>query len=284
MIPKKLFFPVGGGDDELRGRVYGALLVAKYFNTHIEILVSQANVARAIPQGMGVSDDILKRLEKIYLENLKNDDKKDQEILKQCAVDLGIEMTCAPIEGKTTACLNVVSGLRSQLVTDHSKFCDMVIAATPPKGEPTATFESAVMESGKPVMIIPRKLEKFSTDNVLIGWNNSPQASRAITEAIPMMKNAKKVHIVSTKSYTTKELTRVKKLQEYLKIHGIETTYEIIKTTLIPGEALLNSAKRFGADLIVAGAYGRKGVKELFLGGSSPYILKHTDIPTFVAH
>jgi nucleotide-binding universal stress UspA family protein len=283
MLPKKLFFPVGGGD-ELQGRICGALLVAKHFNTHIEILVSQMNLTKTIPQGMGISDDILKRLEKIYLENLENDNKKDQEILKKCAKDLDIELSDYPVEGKTTAHLNVISGMRSKLVAQQSKFCDMVIVATPPKGEPTATFEAAVTESGKPVMIIPREMKKFSTDNILIGWNNSPQASRAVSEAIPMLKKAKKVHIVSSKEYTTDGYVRIKALQSYLKVHGIDTTFSVTKTTFVPGEALLNAAKEQGADLIVAGAYGHKGVKELFLGGSAKYILKHTHIPTFVVH
>jgi nucleotide-binding universal stress UspA family protein len=58
----------------------------------------------------------------------------------------------------------------------------------------------------------------------------------------------------------------------------------LIKTTFIPGEALLNSAKAGDYDLIVAGAYGRKGLKGMMLGGSATYLLEHTSIPTLVSH
>ncbi len=283
MIPKKLFFPVGGGD-ELEERLYGALLVAKHYNTHLEILVSRPNVVSTIPQGIGISEDILKRLEKIYLENLEEDEQEDIQLLQKCAKKLGVKISDVPIEGECSVSIKEKVGVRSELVKERSKFCDMVVVAAPPKGQPTATFESAVNCSGKPVTIIPRKLESFNPKRIIIGWNNSPEASRAISEAIPMMQRASAVHIVSSEEYTTPTLSRIRKLRDYLKLHEIETTFEIIKTTFIPGEALLRAANDGGFDLIVAGAYSHKGIRERFLGGSSKYILTHTKIPTFVSH
>jgi nucleotide-binding universal stress UspA family protein len=121
-------------------------------------------------------------------------------------------------------------------------------------------------------------------DKILVGWNDSPESSRAITEAIPLLKKAKEVKIVSTESYTTGNHSNINDLVAYLALHEIEATIELIKTTFIPGEALLNSAKAGDYDMIVAGAYGRKGLKEMMLGGSAAYLLEHTTIPTLVSH
>ncbi len=61
-------------------------------------------------------------------------------------------------------------------------------------------------------------------------------------------------------------------------------SYEIIKTTKIPGEALLNHSKSGDYDMIIAGAFGHKGFKELMLGGTTKYLLKNTTIPVFMSH
>lgn len=279
MKVKKMFFPVGGGA-ELEERIYGALLVSKFFNSHLEIMVSEIDIKNSMPQLVAVPDEVLKRIESLQNEGISEDTK----IFENTCKKLDIEISDTPIKGKSTAHETTKVGMRSVLVAQQSKFCDVVIAAAPPKGAATATFEAAVTCSGKPVIVIPRKLTEFKTDKILIGWNNSPESSRAITQAIPLLKNAKEVHIVSSKEYTTDTLSRIKDLRDYLAMHDIETTFELVKTTFIPGEALLNSAVKGKFDMIVAGAFGHKGLKERMLGGASEYLLKHTKVPAFVSH
>jgi len=283
MLLKKMFFPIGGGD-ELESRIYGALLVSKYFNTHLEVQLAEANVHNGVPRGMVLPNEIMDRLERIQAENLTAIMSTHRKIFDNCCEKLGIVNSETPQENQATANLAMGIGLRSVMVAQQSKFCDMVVAAAPQKGVITATFEAAVLESGKPVMVIPRALKEFKADEIIIGWNNSPQSSRAVSEAIHLMRKAKRVHIVSSKAYTTENLTRIRDLKEYLSLHEIEATFELVKTTFVPGEALLRSAQEGGFDLMVAGAFGQKGFKELMLGGSAEYILKHTTIPTLVSH
>lgn len=283
MLPKKMLFPVGGGN-ELESRMNGALLVAKHFNTHLEVQLAEANVNSGVPKGMVLPNEIVHRLENIQIENLKTIMSAHRHIFDDCCKNIDVVDSETPLPNKATAHLTMGVGLRSTMVAQQTKFCDMVVAAAPQKGVATATFEAAVLESGKPVMIIPREMKEFKTDKIIIGWNNSPEVSRAVSEAIPIMKQAKQVHIVSSKAYTTENLTRIKDLRNYLELHGIETTFELIKTTFVPGEALLKAAKEGDFDLIVAGAYCKKGLKEMMLGGSSRYMLEHTTIPALVSH
>ncbi len=283
MLPKKMLFPVGGGN-ELEARMRGALLVTKGLNTHLEMLVSEATVRSGVPTGMVLPNEIVNKLESIQIDNLKSTMDTHRKIFDNCCEELDIVESETPLEGKATAHVTMAVGVRSTMVAQQSKFCDMVIAAAPQKGVATATFEAAVLESGKPVMVIPRALKEFKADEIIIGWNNSPEVARAVSEAIPLMKNAKRVHIVSSKAYTTENLTRIKDLRNYLSLHDIETTFELIKTTFVPGEAILKAATEGGFNLIVAGAYCKKGLKEMMLGGSSRYMLEHTTIPALVSH
>ena len=126
-------------------------------------------------------------------------------------------------------------------------------------------------------------MKSFSTEKIVIGWNNSPEVARAVSQAIPLMQKAKKVHIITSKEYM-KDIRQIKKLQDFLLCHDIETTVEIVKTTMIPGEALLNHAQEGKYDLIIAGAFGHKEFKELMFGGTTHYLLKNTNIPVFMSH
>jgi len=283
MLPKKMLFPVGGGN-ELESRIHGALLVAKYFKTHLEIILTEPSIGKGVPSGMVLPNEIISKLESIQVENLKVVMDTHRKIFDASCKEIDISESDMPLSDNASAHLTMGVGVRSTVVAQQTKFCDMVIAAAPQKGVATATFEAAVTQSGKPVMVIPRDMNEFKTDKIIIGWNNSPEVARAVSEAIPVMKTAKQVHIVSTKAYTTESLSRIRDLRSYLAIHGIETTFELIKTTFVPGEALLKAAHDGGFDLIVAGAYSRKGLKERMLGGSSRYLLEHTTVPALVSH
>ncbi len=287
MQPKKIFFPIGEGE-ELEERIRGALIVSKYFNAHLEILSSEQemDIDEFIKNKVAVLGNQLKDELLDGLESLRKDHAATREALlfDRVCKELDIEISDTPIAGKMTAKRVVKYGKRSDLVCQQSKFCDLVIAATPPSGASAATFEASVICSGKPVFVIPRVMTALKVDRILVGWNNSSEASRAITEAIPLLKKAKEVKVVYSKKYTNDNLSDINDLGEYLSLHGIEAEFEMIKTTFIPGEALLHSAQSGGYDLIVAGAYGRKGLKEMMLGGSAAYLLEHTTIPALVSH
>ncbi len=282
MTYKKLFFPIGGGE-ELRERIHGALIIGKYFNAHLEIFKAQAKPSQIMHIDESLPDTILRELNAIAQHNQEKDLHKHEIIFEEELNKVGNINSKKAIKDKPSASIITGDGYRSKLIEQESKYCDLVIVSSPHNGRLTATFETTVIKSGKPALMFPREMTSFSTNNILIAWNNSPEASRALTEAIPLMKEAKKVQIITSKEYSPTE-KNIKKLQEYLEIHDISTTYEIVKTTKTPGEALLKYAQKGNYDLIIAGAFGQKGLRELMLGGTTKYILENSNIPIFMAH
>ena len=280
---KKLFFPIGGGE-ELEERIYGALLIGKYFNSHLEVFQSQAQPSQIMQIDENLPSTILKELNAVAYARQEENMYIHKTIFEKEVSKIGNKISNTPIDGVATAQIVVGSGYRSKLIEDESKFCDLVIVASPPKGRLTATFETTITKSGKPALMFPRIMKEFSTEKIIIGWNNSPESSRAVSQAVPILKKAKKVHIVTSIEFM-KDINQITKLQEYLECHGIKTTYEIVKTTRTPGQALLNQANEGGYDLIVAGAFGRhKGLRELMFGGTTEYMLRNTTLPIFMAH
>jgi len=282
MYYKKLFFPIGGGD-ELEERIHGALLIAKKLNIKLEVLKSRLRDNNTLYKRYAIPGKIINELDQIVEMKYKEENEIFLELFNKVAKDLEINISSDNEKKNTLVNVKILEGLRSDLVEQESKFCDLVIAAAPPSGLTTATFETAVLKSGKPVLMFPRVLKEFSTDSIIIGWNNSTEASRALTSSIHLLKTAKKVHIVSSIEYI-KDLDIMEQLITYLKEHEIDASYEIIKTTRIPGQSLLNAANDGRFDLIIAGAYGHKGLKELMFGGATRYLLENTSIPVFMSH
>ncbi len=272
---KTIFFPIGGGE-ELRGRIHGALLIAKYFNADIQIFKAQGKPSKLMKFDDKLPENVLVELNAMAKERLETDLNIHEAIFKEELKIVGNK--------KSSAQITTGEGYRSKLIEQESKFCDLVIISSPHNNRITATFETTITKSGKPALMFPREMKSFKTDKILIGWNNSPEVARAVTDAIPMLKNAKKVHIVSSKEFT-KDTNQIEKLQSYLKTHGIKSTFELVKTTKKPGQALLRNAQEGKFDLIVAGAFGHRGLfKELMFGGTTKYMLEHTDIPIFMSH
>lgn len=279
MSYKKFFFPVGGGN-ELKERLYGAILVAKHFNAHLEIL-------QCLP---GFESQADFELPKFVLDELKGaisdyhkiEHNDFQKLLIEVTNELKVPIT-EERNDQTTISAQLKYGNRSKLVEQESKFCDLVIAAAPPGGTITATFEAAVLQSGKPVIMIPRIMKKFETKSIIIGWNNSVESSRAITASIELLKQAKKVHIVSSKEYAS-DISKLEQIQKYLSFHGIETTAELIKTMRYPGQTILTAAQEGDFDMIVAGAFGHKGLREIMFGAATKYLFENSNIPVFMTH
>lgn len=272
---KKMFFPIGGGN-ELEERLYGALLIAKYFDIKLEILKCSFPQSKTYKE-LGLSKHIVEEIEKVVKMKTNDEDSDFDKLLKKVVNDLDFTDDNKKLE------IIKKEGVRSKLIEEESKYSDLVIVASPPQGVTTATFETAVLKSGKPVLMFPRVLKSFQIDSVIIGWNSSPEASRAITLSLEILKKAQKVHIISSEEYTNSD-EKMKKLLDYLKEHNIEATYKIVETTRVPGEALLTNALDGNFDLIVAGAFGQKGLKELMFGGTTKYLLEHLSIPVFMSH
>lgn len=271
---KKLFFPIGGGNG-LEERIYGALLIAKKFNIKLEVLKSVLKSNTSLYKSYAMPEELQNEIDAII--NTKFDDEKKEFINLFNKVLEKVDLDDSLVH------LKIKEGLRSSLVEQESKYCDLVIAAAPPSGVTTATFETSVLKSGKPVLMFPRIMRNFSMDSVIIGWNNSTEASRAVTSSIEILKQAQKVHIVSSAEYTEDSET-MSNLIAYLKEHDVDASFEIVKTTRIPGQALLNAALDGNFDLIVAGAYGHKGLKELMFGGATRYLLENSTLPVFMSH
>jgi nucleotide-binding universal stress UspA family protein len=154
--------------------------------------------------------------------------------------------------------------------------------------EPDFT-ERVVMESGRPVLVIPSFGEfRECGRTVLVGWNATREAARAAFDAVPILRHADAVRVTwvdPQKSLYGPNFLPGAELATALARHGINVTAEGMPTSGIgAGEALLSHASDLGADLLVMGAYGHNRLREYVFGGATRTILQSMTVPVLMSH
>ncbi|WP_210484773.1 universal stress protein [Microvirga antarctica] len=147
-----------------------------------------------------------------------------------------------------------------------------------------STVESALFETGRPVMIAPPIAPKTIGRTIVIAWNRSTETARAVLGSLPFLVNAGRVVVLELDGWgvpgpSASELVRS------LSMHGVRA--EAI-TGADPsnkaGDAILKESAALGCDLLVKGAYTQSRLRQMFFGGATSHILGNTTIPVLMAH
>ncbi len=146
-----------------------------------------------------------------------------------------------------------------------------------------------VMESGRPVLIIPAYGDFPKIGNkVLVAWNGTRESARSVFDAVPLMKDAKNVTLAwlnAQDDLLNGETLPGTEMAATLARHDIKATAQSVPTGDLPiGEAILSHASDSGADLLVMGAYGHSRLREFVFGGATRTILDSMTIPVLMSH
>ena len=142
---------------------------------------------------------------------------------------------------------------------------------------------------GRPLIITPDLKKVFTLPKkVIIAWDESHEAARAVHDALPFLQYAEQIQIISVAANTKQEKQYMifdDDLRKHLSHHGINVeVVSLDPSSKGTGKTILEGALEFNADLIVMGAYGHARLKEIVLGGATRYLLKNTTIPLFLSH
>ena len=161
---------------------------------------------------------------------------------------------------------------------------DLVVVSRPEQdgGVAEMFLNAALIESGRPVLILPPAGRRNLGKRVCIGWNQSTEAANAVTAALPLLKNAEQVTIVSCGA-EDRIGPKSTQIANYLTHWGIKSKREQTPGKDIEKE-LMAAFKASGSDLLIAGAYSRSRWREKVFGGTSEYLLRKAKVPVFMLH
>ena len=170
----------------------------------------------------------------------------------------------------------------------YGRVFDIIVLARPNEewqSPSMITLESALFESGRPVLIAPPASPRSLGTNVLVAWNCSTEQARTMADALPILRLAERVTIATVEGATVagpsgEEMART------LKINGVAAEPITLKPSgkRIAGEVLLAKADELGCDLIVKGAYTQSRLRQMIFGGATRDILAHAKLPVLMAH
>ena len=167
---------------------------------------------------------------------------------------------------------------------------DIVVVGQPSRESTAAdeiVDEGALFESARPVIVVPfihkggLKLER-----VMVCWDGSRAATRAIADSLPLMKKAKQVEVVIVANGRAKsDEVPGADLGEHLARHGLKVDVKRITSPDIDvASTILSYAADSSSDLIVMGGYGHSRLREFILGGVTRGILESMTVPVLMSH
>ncbi len=183
---------------------------------------------------------------------------------------------------------SVATGRPLETLSLRSRYADLtVVPQNPPEdqGGGEDLVDDLIMASGRPILVIPYIGAPAEIGRkVLVAWNASREAARAVSDAMPLLESADSVEIFAVEPRGIGDIPGAD-IAEHLARHGVKTN--AVKTAGLDievGDVLLNQVADTGADLIVMGAYGHSRMRELVLGGATRHILEHMTAPVLLSH
>lgn len=261
-----------------KARLAAAINLAKAFDARLTGLFVRATPY--IPQyaEAQISPEILEA----QARDLKRIAAEAAKTFKAATDSSGVKTEWRSIEGDS---LDVISL--------QARYFDLVVVG---QGNPKDILlpgdrnmpDDVIMTCGRPTLVVPY-VGKYPVigRNVMIAWDASATATRAVHDAMPFLKAAKAVTVMVVNPMTTTrgigDLPGAD-VAAHLARHGVKAEADHVQCDLEPGDMLLSRAADKGADLIVMGAYGHARWREIVLGGVTDHILNHMTVPVLMSH
>jgi nucleotide-binding universal stress UspA family protein len=183
-------------------------------------------------------------------------------------------------------------GTISTLAARSARYADLTLIAPQGEGEDplqTWVLNGALFESGRPVLLLPNSETAFpKLERVMIAWDASVEASKAVRDAIELMQGAGEVHAVlidPVPSFEGHGPEPGADLAAYLARHGISAVvHRLPKEGQAVSDILKRTATDLGADLIVMGGFGHSRLRQRIFGGTTTKMIRHDRVPVLMAH
>lgn len=182
-------------------------------------------------------------------------------------------------------------GMAETRLLELSALQDLILVGPHDVGEmkgPSRMIGELVLKASCPVLVVPDDLKRFDAQApVLVAWNGSSEACKALRSSLPMLKTASKVYLASVAG--DKDPNRynfdLAEGARYLARYGVDVEMvEIPKDKAKTSAVLISAAKQRECAMMVMGAYGHSRLSEMLLGGVTRRAITEPDLPIFLTH
>ncbi|SFU99059.1 universal stress protein [Pseudoduganella namucuonensis] len=175
----------------------------------------------------------------------------------------------------------------------QARYSDLLVTGQADLSEPAMLWSARLpgylaLRSVRPLLVVPQRAgAPIPGRTVVVGWSGSPESSRAVAGALPLLRRADLVKVAVFNPQRDQLMHGAEPgadLAHWLVRHGVKVEVVCRDTSLVAGDALLRLADDSGADLIVAGAYGHTRFHEWVLGSTTGSLLGQDKTAVLLCH
>ena len=263
--------------DSTRGPASYALGLARAYEAHLQALVLELDmITPKSVYGRQIAADALAQV------RVRNE---------EAGVVADALRTAAQDQGVDALVITERSHIHStpEIAADHARLADVVVAGVCDKGllSERLVAENLIFQSGRPVIVVPEDHRGgYSAERVVVAWDFSRVAARALADALPILRRAADVTLVifgDDKDFTAS--IGHEEVLAALRRRGVEARFEQkARGGQDIGKALGDSVRETRADLLVMGGFGHSRFRDFVLGGATRSILTSPAVPTLLSH
>ena len=180
----------------------------------------------------------------------------------------------------------------TRFIVQQARACDIIVVGNGARGGLTDPFAQVnpndlVMQVGRPLLVVPETCSWLDLRSVLIAWKDTAEARRAVSDALPLLWQAKEVtvaEIVEDEAGRAAALSRVGDVAAWLSRHGVSASPLVPEQRGDAAAQLERIASEVGAGVTVAGAYGHSRLSEWILGGVTRQLIRPSDRCSLLSH
>jgi nucleotide-binding universal stress UspA family protein len=222
----------------------------------------------------------------VYDADLRQDDQTAEE--SRQLFESGMKERMRGSSSRATFGWLKDAGKGDGYVGSYGRVFDITVLGKPGtaiEGPRMSTFEAALFESGRPVLIAPPQPPTRIGEAVAIAWNRSAETARTVAFAMPVLRSAKQITVFAIRGGSVSGPDG-EQLAANLRRHGLSCDVIAIdkEDGRAIGAAVLEQAATLGSDLVIKGGFTQGRLSQLIFGGATRHILAETTLPVFMAH
>lgn len=287
MTIKTILLPIRDSDvaDSL---MQTAVSMAIRNRAHLDVMFVQNSPEQMVPfASLGVSE----KMRQSIIESASVSANQQAEDLKHRFVNICTKQKILiNSRGKhpdlPSADFLVLQGTRDEMIATHGRLSDLILVPQPLSiSPPPSSFEAALRDTGRPVLMVPRRKILVDAGKTLaIGWNASKEAAQAVAAVMGNLQKADKVYVLESDK-RSKDPLNATEACTYLKCHSVSAEPVVFSTSAHSvGESLLAKTSELHCDRLIVGGYSRSRFRNMIMGGVTGHLMKNSDIPVIFVH
>lgn len=264
--------------EAMAGRLAAALELAERFGAHLTGVYVDPGIALPALMDVPIAPNLIDELEAEHEQRCGEAEQAFRETTSHSAV---------------SSEWRLAKGELADTLSRHARYADLVILGQEGGDDQKMVVgglpDTVVLTCGRPALVLPYIGVKTPPGkNVIVAWNGSREAARAVNDALPLLKQADKVEVMCINAEEGEEEGADLPGADvclHLARHGVKAEAQsTVASDIDAGDLLLARAVDHGADLIVMGAYGHARWREVVLGGVTRHLLAQMTVPVLMSH